>query len=148
MPQLHLKVVTPERVLMDEDVKSVSLPTPDGQITVLINHIPLVTMISPGEIIVKGDKSQKIGLVYGGFVYVEANGLVTVLADSAEHLEELNEKEIIEAKKRAEDLRKNAGTNIGQQAEAEAALARSIAALKTLRKHRHTAPKNIQIDQS
>lgn len=133
---------------MDEDIKAVSLPTPDGQITVLPNHIPLVSMIIPGEIIVKGETAQKIGLVYGGFVYIEADGQITVLADSAEHLEELNEKEIIEAKKRAEELRKNAGTNIGQQAEAEAALARSIAQLKTIRKHRHTSPKNIGVDQT
>jgi F-type H+-transporting ATPase subunit epsilon len=132
---------------MDEDVKEVSLPTPDGQITVLPNHIPLVTMISPGEIIVHGEKDRKIGLVYGGFVYVEENSQVTVLADSAEHLEELNEKEIEEAKRRAEDLKKKAVT-IEEQVSAEAALARSIAQLKSLRKHRHTSTKNINMEQS
>ena len=147
MPQLHLKVVTPERVMFDEDITSVSLPTPDGQITVLPNHIPLVTMITPGELIVRAEKAQKISLVYGGFVYIEADGLITIMADSAEHLEELNEKEIEDAKRRAEDLKKKAVT-IEEQVSAEAALARSIAQLKTLRKHRHTSTKNIGIDQT
>jgi F-type H+-transporting ATPase subunit epsilon len=147
MPQLRLKIVTPERVMMDEDVKEVSLPTPDGQITVLPHLIPLFTLISPGEIIVHGEKDKKIDLVYGGFIYVEADSKVTVLADSAEHLSELNEKEIQEAKRRAEDLKKKAVT-IEEQISAEAALARSIAQLKSLRKHRHTSSKNINMDQS
>ena len=147
MANLHLKVVTPERVMLDEDIRSVSLPTPDGQITILPEHVPLVTMITPGELIVRAEKAVRISLVYGGFVYVEADGTVTVLADSAEHLEELNEKEIEEAKRRAEDLKKKAVT-IEEQVSAEAALARSIAQLKTLRKHRHTSSRNIGVDQS
>ncbi|HBA45988.1 ATP synthase F1 subunit epsilon [Candidatus Nomurabacteria bacterium RIFCSPLOWO2_02_40_28] len=108
--QLKLKIVTPERLVLEELVDQVSLPTTLGEITVLPEHIPLITGLSSGDIValVHGDHVPMA--VVGGFIEVKNNfeGMteVAVMADFAEHVGELTEEKIEEAKTRAEEMRK------------------------------------------
>ncbi|MDZ4285011.1 MAG: F0F1 ATP synthase subunit epsilon, partial [Patescibacteria group bacterium] len=57
---LHIKIITPERVVLEEDVDSLSLPTPDGEITVLPNHRPLVSLLATGAMTLRkgGEESH------------------------------------------------------------------------------------------
>lgn len=108
--QLKLKIVTPERLILEEMVDQVSLPTTMGEITVLPEHIPLVTSLSSGDVVaIVGGEHVPVALV-GGFVEIKQNEKgeteVTVLADFAEHVSELHEEKIEKAKARAEELRK------------------------------------------
>jgi len=135
MPQIHLRVITPERTLIDGLVDEVVLPTKTGQIAVLPNHIPLIAEIIPGDIIVKAKGDDKVTVVYGGFIYVKENSEVLVLADSAEHLHELNEAEILAAKKRAEEARDSVGKDHALFAESEAELARISTQLRSINRH-------------
>ena len=107
--QLKLKIVTPERLILEEMVDQVSLPTTEGEITVLPGHISLITGLKAGDVVgmVKGEHVPMA--VVGGFVEVKQTKEgteVAVLADFAEHVSELSEDKIAQAKARSEELRK------------------------------------------
>lgn len=103
MSKIKFKVVTPERMVYENEVEQVTLPTLDGQITVLPNHIPLMSILQPGELLLKKDGKEIPLAVSSGFVQVNKNEVV-ILADSAEHAEEIDEKRAEEARERAQKL--------------------------------------------
>ena len=108
--QLKLKIVTPERLILEEMVDEVTLPTTEGEITVLPSHIPLIVGIASGDVVAHINGEVAPMAVVGGFVEVKTNeqGIteVAVLADFAEHVSELTDEKIAQAKARAEELRK------------------------------------------
>jgi F-type H+-transporting ATPase subunit epsilon len=105
---MRFELVTPERVVLKEDVFQITIPTKSGEITVLPGHIPLVSILAPGVIELK-TLSEKIEIisVSSGFLEVSKDKVI-ILADTAERGHEIDEKRIGEAKKKAEDLKKNA----------------------------------------
>ena len=107
--QLKLKIITPERLVLEEMVDHVSLPTTEGEITILPEHIPLISGLASGDVIAFANNEHVPMAVVGGFVEVK-NGKegteVAVLADFAEHVSELSEEKIEKAKARAEELSK------------------------------------------
>ncbi len=108
--QLKLKIVTPERLILEEMVDQVSLPTTLGEITVLPEHIPLITELTSGDVVafVKGEHIPVA--IVGGFLEVKKTDAgeteVAVLADFAEHVGELSDEKIEKAKARADELKK------------------------------------------
>ena len=108
--QLKLKIVTPERLILEEMVDEVTLPTTEGEITVLPSHIPLIVGLASGDVVAHINGEVAPMAVVGGFVEVKTNeqGIteVAVLADFAEHVSELSDEKIAQAKARAEELRK------------------------------------------
>lgn len=111
--QLKLKIVTPERLVLEEMVDQVSLPTTEGEITVLPEHIPLISGLASGDVVAVVNGEYVPMAVVGGFVEVKpfdsAQGKqteVAVLADFAEHVSELSDEKIEKAKARAEELSK------------------------------------------
>ena len=131
---LKFEIVTPTAVAYSQDVHMVTLPAVDGQIGVYAHHVPLLTRILPGEIIVSRDGREEFLAVGGGLVEItgESVAIVTDMAVAA--------KDIDEAK--AEDARQRAAARlrdkIGDEevATVNAALARSLAQLKVKRRHR------------
>jgi len=110
--QLKLKIVTPEKLILEELVDSVTVPTTEGEITILPDHISLVAGLSSGDIVAR-NKGEDIPMaLVGGFVEVKNtknNGTeVAILADFAEHIGEITEEEIAKAKAKAEELRQKA----------------------------------------
>lgn len=108
--QLKLKIITPEKLILEEMVDQVSLPTTLGEITILPDHIPLITGLASGDIVAVVNGEHIPMAVVGGFLEVKNNteGLteVAVLADFAEHVGELSDEKIEKAKTRAEELSK------------------------------------------
>ena len=108
--QLKLKIVTPERLILEELVDQVTLPTTEGEITILPDHIPLITGLASGDVVAKTEGEDVPMAVAGGFVEVKKDEkgqtTVAVLADFAEHVSELSDSAIEKAKARAEELRK------------------------------------------
>lgn len=108
--QVKLKIVTPERLVLEEIVDQVSLPTTLGEITVLPNHIPLIAGLASGDVVAYSNGDQVPMAVVGGFVEVKTGvdniTEVAVLADFAEHISEISDEKIEQAKARAEELRK------------------------------------------
>jgi F-type H+-transporting ATPase subunit epsilon len=105
---IKFEIVTPERVVVREEVTQLSVPTTTGEITILPNHIPLVSILQPGVLeFKKADGSREVLAVSGGFIEVMKDKIV-ILADTAERGEELDEERIKAAQQRAEDLKKSA----------------------------------------
>lgn len=105
---IKFEIVTPERVVLKQEALQVTVPTTSGEITILPDHIPLVSVLRSGVIEVKrADNIVEIMSVSGGFIEVLKDKIV-ILADTAERAEELDEKRIKEARTRAEEIKKNA----------------------------------------
>jgi F-type H+-transporting ATPase subunit epsilon len=98
---LKLEIVTPDSVVYSEDVHMVTLPAIEGQIGVYPMHIPLLTQIVPGEIIVQKDGQESYLAVGEGVVEVTATrvAIVTDMAIPADHIDEAK---VEEARQRAE----------------------------------------------
>ena len=135
MNTLKLKIVSPERVLLETLAQSITLPTPDGQITLLPNHIPLVSQVSPGEMVVRAEGKEQFLYVSGGFVQVEQGGVVKLLADAAEHFTEINEDRAENARRRAKEALQAGNLSDLEYAATAAALERSLTRLNLVRKH-------------
>jgi F-type H+-transporting ATPase subunit epsilon len=105
---LKIKVVTPDKLLVDEVIDSVSIPTTSGMITVLNKHVPLVSTIRSGEMIVRKAGTGVSYAVYKGLVNVRphSKGLteVVVLLERSEAIEELDHARAEEALARARAL--------------------------------------------
>ena len=133
---LHLQIITPEKIVFDDDVDQVTLPTTTGEITVLPNHIPLITAIEPGELIYK--KAQKFTRMAAGFGFAQISAQnAKILVDLAAPEEELEEKAIEEAQKKAEEaLKQKHLLSEEEYATAAANLQKALVQLKIKRRHR------------
>ena len=94
---------------MKEEVRQVTVPTKQGEITVLPDHIPLVASLQPGVIeILKSDNNREVMSLSGGFIEVFKNKVV-ILADTAERAEEIDidksEEARVLAEKSVKDIR-------------------------------------------
>ena len=103
--QLQLKIITPERIVLDESVDSVTLPTTEGEITILPDHIPLISTLASGDIVARVNGEDVPMAVSGGFVEVSNND-VKILADFAEHVSDLSDDTVSKARARAEELKR------------------------------------------
>ncbi len=139
--KLKLKIVTPERLILEEVVDSVSIPTTEGEITVLPDHIPLISGLSSGDVVGCVNTECIPMAVVGGFVEIkkDEDGMtnVAILADFAEHVSELSDETITLAKQRAEELKKQKDNNeIVDFEHFEAELERSLTRVKIADKWR------------
>lgn len=145
--KILLKIVTPEKSLVDQEVDSLSLETTQGQITILPGHADLVATLVPGEAHTVNGLDEKAFHVAGGFVkIVHTSGAttVTVLADAAEHFDEISEERALEAQKKAEEqLANTAALSEEEIAAVTASLNRSLARLRIARKHSKRATNTI-----
>ncbi len=110
------KLITLSGVKYSADAYSVQLPTASGEITVLPNHEPLMSVLKPGVITVRrkaGDAAHLLEhyATFGGVVEVQG-GEVKVLVDEADHSEEINEQDAERARHAAEQLVKNAKNQV------------------------------------
>jgi F-type H+-transporting ATPase subunit epsilon len=102
---MKLRMVTPERLLFEDEVHGVTANTLMGQITVLPQHIPLVAVLKPGEILIRHNGETKPVVVSGGFLEVGENEVI-ILADTAEHVHELDVTRAMKAVELAQKLLK------------------------------------------
>lgn len=107
MATLRYKIITPERVTMEGEANALTATTENGQITILPGHIPLATLLSPGEMTIKAQGSEHLLFAAGGLLEVLPNNEIVILAEVAEKSEEFQLAAIEEAKKKAEEALKN-----------------------------------------
>lgn len=129
-----LEIITPERVVFSEDVVQVNAPSAVGQIGILQHHVPLFSRLIEGEVKIQKEKDEIYLAIGGGYVEVSPQK-VTILVSEAYNADEINEREIMEAKKRAEDALKEKPVGEALLA-AQSMLRRSTIALKLLEKRR------------
>ena len=130
---LTLDIVTPDAKVYSESVDEVGLPTAEGRIHVLPHHVPLIAKLNAGEI--KVHKGNAIEMLAVGAGFVEVYGdKVSILTDQAINVEEIDDTEIEEAVKRAQEaLEEGKKSNIDAaeidrlEAEARFAFAKQVA---------------------
>ena len=132
--KFSLRLISPEGIKYDQEVIQATLPTPNGQITILPNHEPLVALLSAGEILLKIDGKEHILATEGGIVEI-SNNTVKILADTAEDIDSLDQLKIEEAKEHAEHLLANAKDDI-EHADALAHLEKQLAKLSILKRRK------------
>ncbi len=131
---LKLKVISPEKTVLDMDCTYVTLPSSEGQITVYPHHAPIYTLVSHGEVIAHTDKGIISMGVGSGFANITQTG-ITLLANFGILSDEIDEARANEAKARAEQLVKE-HKNDQDFAMAEADLLRSLLELKLASKRK------------
>jgi F-type H+-transporting ATPase subunit epsilon len=136
--KLHVDIVTVEGRRYKGDADFLVAPGIDGELGVLPRHIPLLTVLKPGTVKVRNQGEDHLFFVSGGFLEIRPDE-VTVLADSAERAEDIDESRAEEARKRAQELLQEK-VSASDQAAASAALARAEARLRLaeLRRRRRT----------
>jgi len=132
---LKLQIVTPEGTVYDDNVELVGLRSVNGQIGILPHHIPLMTQMLPGEMMIRKDGRDQFLAVGEGLVEVTGER-VAIATDMAVAAESINEELAEEARRRAEArLRDKLADE--EVASVNAALARSLAQLHVKRRRRH-----------
>jgi len=131
---LKLEIVTPDGTAYSEDVDMVTLPGVEGQMGVYPQHVPLLTQMVPGEIVVRKAGQDYFLAVGEGMIEVTADhvALLTDMAIAAEHIDEAKAEE---ARRRAE-ARLQDKLSDEEVASVNSALAHSLAQLKVKRRHR------------
>jgi F-type H+-transporting ATPase subunit epsilon len=130
--KFKLEIVTPERLMFSDDIDVLTTPTTQGEISIMAHHVPLVTMIAPGEIKIKKNKETSFMTITGGFIQVAMNK-VTILADAAERAEEIDIDRAEAARERARKMLAEKHLDSISHADAVAALQRSLLRLKVAR---------------
>ena len=101
---LQLEIVSPERRAFTDEVDMVIVPGIDGQLGILPHHTRLITALGTGELRIKKGGTEQSLLISGGFVEVRPDKVV-LMADLAEHSDEIDEARAVEARKRRVELR-------------------------------------------
>jgi F-type H+-transporting ATPase subunit epsilon len=130
---LTLDILTPDGPAFEGTVESVSLPTLNGEITVLKHHIPLITVLVPGTAVIRQKGTEELLAVSRGMIEIDGSH-VRVLADSADVVDAMDIAGVEESKKRAEELLAQRKGDIEGFAEAQGILDREIARLHTVRR--------------
>ena len=131
---LRLLIVTPKGPMFSEDVEMVTLPGVTGQLGIYPDHVPLITQLIPGEIIVEQGGRERFLAVGGGLVDITASH-VSILTDMAVAAENIDEA-------KAEEARQRAAARLAEKlseeeiASVNAALVRSLAQLQVKRRRR------------
>ena len=102
MAEMKLEIVTGEGLVYSGDVEVLVAPGIEGELGILPHHAPLLTMLQPGEIRIVVEGQEEYMVISGGFLEVLAN-TVTILADTAERAEEIDEERAQEAVQRAQE---------------------------------------------
>lgn len=100
---LQVDIVTPERQLISQPADMVILPGAAGQMGIMAGHAPLLTTLAAGEIVLYADNEEQEVLAVGGGLAEVRPDHVTVLADTAERGDEIDEVRAEEARQRAEE---------------------------------------------
>ncbi|HZF31539.1 MAG TPA: F0F1 ATP synthase subunit epsilon [Gammaproteobacteria bacterium] len=134
---IHVNIVSAEGEIYAGDADMVFAPAKMGEIGIAPRHAPLLTQLKPGSVRVQTGDGEKVFYVTGGVLEIQPH-LVTVLADSALHADQLDESEALAARDRARELLVGKGEGVDLAA-AQAALVEAEAryrASQQLKGHR------------
>jgi len=131
--KLQLSIVTPERLVLSEDVDQVNVPGVEGDLGILYDHAPILTTMRPGQFSYEllGEKGRETirMIVSGGYLEVTDNRVI-VLAESVEFLDEIDKERAKASLAKAEEALANTDLSDDEFAEAQDRLFRAIARLE------------------
>ena len=133
---IRCEIVSQDRTVFEDDVDIVVLPGTDGEMGILPHHAPLLTTLKYGLIKVRMQGEEQVFTVAGGVAEIQPQ-IVTVLADAAEDVAEIDEERAEAAKRRAEEmLEKGVPADTDAYLAIEAALRRSNLRLEAVRRYK------------
>lgn len=131
---LTLKIVTPEKIVFNEQIDSIYVPTDSGEIGILPHHVSMITKVIPGELRIKRSGKDSYFATGDGFIEIKDN-TITLLTDLAIDEKDIDEKTVEDARRRAQ-LALEQTLSDEEYAETFAVLEKSIAQLRLKRRHR------------
>ncbi len=134
MSTFLLEIITPEKIAFSEQVEMVTAPSEDGVVGILPHHVPLFTSLVEGEVKIQKKGEDSYLAIGGGFLEVAPEKTV-LLVTAAFHADEINEKEMLAAKKAAEQALAAKPTGEALAA-AESLIRRSEIALKVMHRRK------------
>ena len=133
MPNITLRVITPDKIALDQEVASVTVPGVDGEIGILPRHAPMIAALDTGVLRYVSTNGAKSALfVSGGFAEVRGS-TVRVVTEAGERPDEIDEARAREAEKRARERLASTGAAQGDPIDllrAEASLRRALMRLR------------------
>ena len=132
--KLILEIITPVKVVLKEEIDEITIPTINGEISILPNHLDLFTKITPGEMIIKRNNKLEPFAIMGGFLEI-TNNHVNILADYAAHANDIEIAKVEEAKQRAEKAIKEKDKEINYE-QLQDDIRRAALQLKIAKKHK------------
>ncbi len=144
MAELTFELVTPEGIKFTHEAYEIMLPTAEGQVAILPHHIPLVSLAVPGVVSIRRKQSDSDSqlehfAVSGGLIEISGSR-VRLLADTAEHAEDVDELRAKEALERARELAKTAKDDVSL-ADATAAIERNLGRIKVAELKKRRRPR-------
>lgn len=139
---MHVEVVTAERELYSGEADVVIAPGTEGELGILPRHAALLTTLKVGELLIRLGGAEEPLFVSGGFLEV-SNNSVTVLAETAERAEEIDQARAEAARRRAQESLEQARSDV-ERAELEGALQRAVARLRIVEVTRRRSGRRIQ----
>ncbi len=143
---LHVEVVTAEREIYNGEADMVVARGTEGVLGILPRHAALLTTLAIGEMRIKLGDAEEPLFVAGGFLEVRDN-VVTVLADTAEHAEEIDEARAEEARRRAQERLEQATSDV-ERADMLGALERAMNRIKVAELARRRGGRRIEMPRS
>ena len=146
---IRCEIVSQDRTVFQDDVDIVVLPGAAGEMGILPHHAPVLTTLKYGVIKVRRHGKEELFAVAGGVAEVQPS-IVTILADAAENIEEIDIVRAKAAKKRAEDALANLSPEEERDAYLvmEAALRRSNLRLDVVRRYRKVSGNITELDEA
>ena len=133
---IRCEIVSQDRLVFEGDADIVIVPGALGEMGILPGHAPLLSALEMGVIQVKKDQEQEVFTVTGGFIEVQPD-IVTIMADAAEHIDEIDEERAQQAMERAQRLLDEYSEEDAENyIRIQAALRRSSLRLKTVDQYR------------
>ena len=126
-----LKVITPERLFFEGEAEMVEFNTTEGEIGIYKNHVPTTVIISPGILTITLPSEEKIAALHAGFVEI-LQDCVTILAESVEWPDEIDQARAEAAKERAEKRLQSKEEGLDED-RARIALMRAMTRINTLK---------------
>jgi F-type H+-transporting ATPase subunit epsilon len=136
MATIHIDIVSAEKEIYSGEAKMVFAPAIMGELGIAPGHTPLVTQLGPGEVRVQGSNGEEHAFyVSGGMLEIQPK-VVTVLSDTAQRAEDLDEAAVLRAKEEAEKAlhEKEAKIDYAKALAEHAELAAQLRAIQRLRK--------------
>src|SRR3972149_2186731 len=132
MNTMLLKIITPKKLVKDEQINSISAPTPSGEITILPHHGNLFSLMVEGIVKIKKKQEEEVLSVGGGYIQTDGEKVV-VLVSRAYGQSEIDEKSINEALEAAKKIIKESKDE-NEKIEALATLRRAVIDSKLLKR--------------
>lgn len=134
MSSLHLKVITPKKIVLEEDVRSVTVPSSEGELTILPRHLNLFSLLKEGIVRIKTKEREDFMAIGGGYLETDGKGVNILVARAYgqdEVDEHLTEKAMEEAKKILTQVKDSQ-----QLVEATSLLRKSLLDMKLIKRHK------------